>query len=101
MSRSTSLGVAPGQRVVTPISGWTTLGVSLYGSWVRATKPNIRIRMTPTMTPTGFLMERSMKFMAYFFSMTGILGKIRSFPLVTTRMPGFTPAPSIAAMSVS
>ena len=62
ISRSTSLGVAPGHKVTTPISGSITFGVSLYGSCVRETSPNIRIKIIPTKTLTGFFIDISIIF---------------------------------------
>ncbi len=63
ISRSTSTGLAPGQRVVMVITGSSTSGVSCTGSRNSAITPNITSRMTPTVVDTGFLIDERMTLM--------------------------------------
>jgi len=59
ISFSTSPGLAPGQRVLTLILGFSTSGVSCTGTLNKEMKPNRIIRIAPTVTVTGNFMERS------------------------------------------
>ena len=59
ISRSTSCGLAPGQRVSTVIVGVSTSGVSCIGIAVSDTNPNSAISSTPTAILTGLWTKAS------------------------------------------
>ena len=64
ISRSTSCGLAPVQRVSTVIVGVCTSGVSCIGIRSSATTPNSEISSTPTVTLTGLLTKEAIRCMA-------------------------------------
>ena len=61
ISFSTSCALAPGQSVVMVISGSVTSGVSCTGVARYAMAPNNIARITPTVSFTGFSMEKRIR----------------------------------------
>ena len=60
ISRSTSSGLRPVHEVSMVMMGWSTLGISWIGMVKSAMRPNNTVRITPTLTLTGFWMAKRM-----------------------------------------
>ena len=58
ISSTISCGLRPGQVVVTVMTGRSTVGVSWTGMAPSPMRPNMTMRITPTVTPTGLLIAR-------------------------------------------